>query len=333
MNDFPSHTGISPAPSHYKRYLSLFWRERVLLVIGAVFGLIAGMVAVHLIPYKYEASLVVRPPDSSSSGGGLLSQFSGGALGGLLSGGDVFSGADQSDFDEFQALLDSNELSQTLAQKHPEILHTIFHRQWNYDAKRWEQSPLTGPIKDALRSLFGFPAWHPPTGEDLKKYLSDRIDVATDFKTGMATITYSDRDPAFAKALLWEVYRETDSLVRAKQKAVAQNRIAFLEKKLPTVSEADLHYVLIRLLSDEEQKLLTAEADKAFSAQPVDIPIVSQTPSSPPILAILIGVTALGLGLAGLFVVCSDYFNWTFRFPMTPGIRRAFAPSQILSAR
>lgn len=262
--------------------------------MSGLLALMAGILVVHMLPYRYMAEAVVRPPDQGGVkiGGGVAASLGKGLLGG---GGDIFSGADQTSFDEFTLLLDSNTLSQWLVTNHPEILHHIYSGKWDEKAHRWKNGGLGEAIKNGVRAILGVPYPHAPTAADLRRFLNSNVAVTTDLKSGMLTIAYEDRDPEFARQLILWMHEGADTLVREEVKARAQRRIAYLSKLLPTVSQTDLHSILIQQLAQEEQQLMTTEADIFYAALPVDPPIVAQRPSFPPSLKILFLSMLLGM--------------------------------------
>lgn len=302
------HPANAISRASYWQYVKILWSGRFPIAAATAIGLLFGIALVHVLPAEFEAALVVRPPDANAGGlgaaSGLLSQVGGGGLSHLLSGsGDLFSGADQSNFDEFSTLIDSNALSDRIAQKHLDVLRGAFSSNWNDAAKRWEQPPVIGVVKDVLRAIFGLPPWHAPNGEDLKEYLSKRVDTSTDFKTGMLTISYSAKDPAFAKEVVSILHKEADAIVRAKELDRSTRRIEYLQKTLPQVDQIDMRAVLTQLLASEEKKLMTVEADEYFAAWPVDAPIVPQRPSSPPVVFILLASAVVGFGVGCAYVL------------------------------
>lgn len=295
------------------RTLARGWKT---IGICVVIGLLFGVFFARLGRPTYTAELVVRSSTSSKSRIPGLPASLAGAVSGQLGGGDFFTGADQGSFDQFVALLDSNELSQALVRRHPEILHSFFAGNWNAEKRTWERSGFRAEASDAMRSFLGMPSWHPPSGEDLRTHIAGSLAVATDMKNGMVTIQYRDSDPEFARDALMNIYKTADDLVREQESQRSANRIAYLEKMLPSVTQSELHEVLVQLYANEERQLMTVRADQYFATSPVDLPIVPRNPSSTSPKVTVIGFAFLGgiLGCVMLIVGFRPRLGIPFRW-------------------
>lgn len=288
---------------YYLSALGVLARGWKTLAIYGVIGMLLGVFFAHFGQPIYTAELVVRPSTSAKGRIPGLPASLTAAMSGQLGGGDFFTGADQGSFDQFVALLDSNELSQTLVQRHPEILHNLFPGNWNEEKHVWQRSGLRAAASDAMRNLLGMPPWHPPTGEDLRAHLASTMAVSTDIKTGMVTIQYRDKDPESARDTLMTIYRTADDLVREQERQRSASRIAYLEKLLPSVTQSELHEVLVQLYANEERQLMTVRADQYFATSPVDLPIVPQNPSSTSPKIVVIGFTLFGAILGSVLLL------------------------------
>ena len=279
----------------YFGLLKAGWRS---VILGAVIGLAVGLLLIRLTTPEYTISMLVRPPpeNASSQAGRGLSSLVPGLATILQSGG-------RTDFDAFKALLTSNELSGRVAARHRDDVMVPIFQNWDPQAQTWTHFGMIADIKDGIKSILGMPAWYAPSGEDLQRYLVSHISQSTDIKTGMATITAKGTDPAFVTHLLKVVATEADGLARDQAKQRSAARLAYLQKALQTVVQADQHQVLIELFSQEEQQMMMVQADASYAALPVDVPSVPHRPSWPPVMPFLMLFTVLGAGVSGFRII------------------------------
>jgi hypothetical protein len=303
----------------YIRYAQIVWNHRKPIAIGAAFGLVLGFVLLHIIHVKYQATLVVEAPTSSANelgslASGLASGLGGGGLGSMAkmalgksigAAGDSFSGASQNDFTDFQTLLDSNRLSEALLKDQPGAMHHLFDSDWDPDAKQWSLSVIDVAMNDILTFLFAIPANNTPgpTVMDVKTLLEHDMEVDSDPVTGNLTIVFGNKDPKFARDFLMAIYKEADSLVAADVRERAQKRIDYLNKLLPTIAQDDLRAALIGTLSSLDQQMVTVQADKYYSAVPIDLPVIPEMPNMLKVMLILAGSTLLCAAVAGFVVI------------------------------
>lgn len=268
-----------------------FWLFRKFVVAGLCLGLATGIVISHLVPYQYAASAIVRPSTQSSQIENLLSASGSLGLGGLTS---MLSTDQQSDFDAFATLLNSNAVAVRLVRTRPIILQTIFSGDWDAATHTWRRAPIKAYTIDLVRRLLGYPAWTPPGYEELQSYLSKKIDVSTDFKTSQLTMTYTAEDPTFARNLIVWDYDAADQIARQEARIRANKRIAYLQSELSKPNRTDMHDVLIELLSKEEQQKMMSDADEYFSMLPIERPTILQKPTGPSIPLTLATAALLG---------------------------------------
>lgn len=179
------------------------WSKRFQVALWTAAGLIFSIALSWLIG-KYEATVQLMPPDSSSSSGGMnalapiLGKMSGsaGIAGDMLGLGDLMSGGRNSG-----ALLAKVLVSQTIQNK----LIKDFNLQKQY---------------------------HVSYMEDARKKLTTRTTIMEDKKSSVLTISVRDRDPDLARNLTTAYIAELDRLMTKVATSSAQRERIFLEKRL-----------------------------------------------------------------------------------------------------
>jgi capsule polysaccharide export protein KpsE/RkpR len=185
-------------------YLQLFWANRRLLSRAAVVAFLASIAIAFLIPVRYQSTTRLMPPDSQSTGLGLLAAMSQrssvGALGNVA--GDLLGMKNSSAL--FVGILDGNTVQDDLINK--------------FQLKK---------------------VYHASKIEDARKELALHTEVAEDRKSGIISIGVTDHDPNRAAVMAQEYVIELDRLVAQVSTSSARRERIFLEERLNKV-KADL---------------------------------------------------------------------------------------------
>ena len=275
------------------RYRHVLWEARKRLVVAGAIFLALGMLLLQTLSYSYTATVIVRPPDATGSNlGASLSALSG--IGGVA---NFFANADTSDYNAYNVLLTSKALGNYIAKHNPELLPTMFPTHWDAENKKWTNSGTVNELKGIIKSFLGLPQWQQPNGEDVTSYIAATVSISNDYRTNFTTISFTGTNPAFTQALVQAIYVGADDIVREQARTRSLDRIAYLEKLLPTVTQTDKHQALIQLLAASEQTLMMVRADKFYAMRPVSPPLVPTRRSGPSNFLILFMLVALGIGL------------------------------------
>ena len=188
--------------------LRLLWAERVLLGKAALAGLVLGLTIAFLIPARYDSTVQLMPPDNQSSSGmmmlgALASKGGAGGAGGLGAiAGDLLGMKSSGAL--FVGVLGSRTVQDRLINRFD--LRKVY---WvRYD-------------------------------EDARKKLSERTNVSEDRKSGIISISVTDRDPKRAAAMAEAYVEELNQLVAELSTSAAHRERLFLEERLQAV-KADL---------------------------------------------------------------------------------------------
>ncbi len=180
--------------------LRLLWDQRKFLVRMTAAGLAAATFIAFLIPKRYEASTQLMPPDAQSGTSyamlAALSMKATSGIGGYL--GDV------------------------LGLKSTGALFIGILRSKTVEDRLVDRFSLKKAYGDRL-------------SVDARKELSDRTTISEDRKSGIITLTVSDRDPKRATALAAAYVEELDRLVAELSTSAAHRERVFLEDRLTAV--------------------------------------------------------------------------------------------------
>lgn len=192
------------------RWQWLLWEHRRFLGRAAVWGLALSTIMAFVIPKRYESTTRLMPPDTQSSSGMamMMAAMSGkaGAGTGLSSlAGDLLGMKSSGDL--FIDILHSRTVEDRLVDR--------------FD----------------LRRVYGDKYW-----EDTRKDLAQKTLISADRKSGVLTVTVTDRDPHRAAQMAQAYVEELDRLVAKVSTSAARRQRIFIEERLKTV-KSDLDTV------------------------------------------------------------------------------------------
>lgn len=182
--------------------LRLLWRERQFVYRVTAIGLLLTTVLAFLIPKQYESTTRLMPPDNQSSTAmAMLAAMTSKMGAGLGSTAGTLLGL-KSSGEVFVGILQS----------------------------RTVQDQLVNRLD--LRKIY-----HVKLGEDARKRLASNSVISEDRKSGIITITVTDRDPQRAAAIGAGYVNELNRLVVELSTSGAHRERVFLEERLNTVQK------------------------------------------------------------------------------------------------
>lgn len=185
--------------------LRVIWQKRVYLARALVVGLACGCLVAFLIPAKYQSSVQLMPPDSQSNSGlAMLAALSGKATGAMGAMGNI--AGDVLGIKSSGALFVGVLRSRTVADRLVE--------------------------RFGLRKIYAVNLY-----EDARDKLSANTVVSEDRKSGIITITVTDRSPQRAAAMAQASVEELDRLVSELSTSAAHRERVFLEGRLIAVKQ------------------------------------------------------------------------------------------------
>ncbi len=167
----------------------------------ALIGLMAGALVAFLLPKRYTSVAELMPPDGQSSSGMAMLATLSGKAGGLAGvAGDLLGGNSSGAL--FISILQSRTVQDRLVQR--------------FDLKRvyWDRLDV-----------------------DARKDLAERTGISEDRKSGVITISVTDRDPHRATAIAQAYVDELNRLSAELSTSAAHRERVFLEERLQAVKQ------------------------------------------------------------------------------------------------
>jgi uncharacterized protein involved in exopolysaccharide biosynthesis len=275
------------------------------ILVFATAAVLLGVGYLHVATYLYTATLQVTPVEGSRdtlTSPGVSSLAS-------LAGINLPGGQGQSQMQLYLAALNSSETGAELARQ-PAITHALFAGQWDEEHHTWrEPKSMLGGVSSFIKSALGFPpraSWHPPDAESLMGVVENSVSVDYKPTSPIATITYKNRDPEFARQFLLALHNAADQQLRERALARATKYIEYLSKQLESVTSAEHREALIQAMSDQETKRMAASASVSYSVDVFSPPTVTTTPTDPRPTVVLIAAFLVGI-MAGIVFVLLRY--------------------------
>jgi len=185
-------------------HLRILWAARVWLGKATLAGLVVGLLTAFLIPPRYDSIAQLMPPDNQSSSSmmmlGALASKAGGTGGLGAMAGDLLGMKSSGAL--FIGVLGSRTVEDRLVQR--------------FDLRR------------VYRTRYD---------EDARKKLAERTNVSEDRKSGIISITVTDRDPNRAAAIAQAYVEELNQLVAELSTSAAHRERVFLEERLHAVKQ------------------------------------------------------------------------------------------------
>lgn len=221
--------------------------------------------AAHVIPERYEASIVVSPVSDSTAVppvGGINSLAE--RFGGLASLAGV-SIASDSKKAETLAFLQSQALTERYIQEN-NLLPVLFSDQWDPRLRTWK---TTNPKK--MPSLW-------KANQYFKKHVRS---ISTDTKTGLVTMTITWSDPSSAAQWANGLVKMTNDYLRGKAIAESQRDIAYLSDQASKTDLVGVRQVIYELLENEINKVMLARGSDEYALKIIDPAQPPERPSFP----------------------------------------------------
>jgi capsule polysaccharide export protein KpsE/RkpR len=178
------------------------WERRHFLGRAAVWGLVLSTLVAFVIPKRYDSTTRLMPPDTQSSSGmammAALAGKGGSGLGSLA--GDLLGMKSSGDL--FIDILHSRTVEDRLIER--------------FD----------------LRRVYWDKYW-----QDARKDLASKTNLSEDRKSGVITITVTDRDPLRAAEMARAYVEELDRLVAEVSTSSARRERLFIEQRLAAVKQ------------------------------------------------------------------------------------------------
>jgi hypothetical protein len=183
----------------------------------------------------------------------------------------------------------------------PAVMRHVFADEWDATAGVWrEPSGVGHSLGKLIDRLTGqrAAAWTAPDAARLQEWINANIKIDQTPKTPVVTLLVNDPDPQFARNFLVRLHRDADEWVRTRSLGRTAANIAYLDRRLPGIVQADHREAIIATLGDQQQRTMTAKNPAPFAAEPFGTVVVSERPTAPRQMPVLILAMLFGALIA-----------------------------------
>lgn len=266
-------------------------RERWLIVASTLVFLVLGGLLLRTLPLTYTSSLSLAPTTDSGSGG------SGGTASAIASSLGLSVNTGSTDQEVVLKLLTSYVVSEHLVQERPDLIRALFRSRWS--GTEWVIPTDFGfQVKDTLSQIItGQPSitQAEPTPYDIMNSLAKRITIDRNRDNDIVQASFEDSDPVFARDFLSATFAMAQEIIRDRLVRESTARMEYARKTLETVTIAEHRDLLIRLMSVEQQNLMTLAGRSDLGSRIIDPPSMPTSPSGPKAIPILLAMAMLGV--------------------------------------
>ncbi len=271
------------------------------IALLASFGVLFTLIAMIVSP-TYTAAATVGAPISQQSSSN--SNSLGGLAGVAAQFGINVSQPSGGAFSTYTQLLTSNRLYAVLAQS-PKFMQTIFYKRYDPKTKQWiPPGGLPSRMLNLVREAFHYNIHTAPNQDDLAQFLQKQLTVVTSATEPFVTVSLTFYDPHQAEMLLSTLLVTADNIVREDVRKDTAARLAYLERILPTVTQADQRASMISILSSQQQQMMMIASNKLFASYIVASPYANLKPTSPNIT--VYAYIVILLAIVSWFALCSS---------------------------
>jgi len=221
----------------------IFW----LVFLTGVAAVTASLLMTNI--YRSEATITPREEEK----GGALSLPSLGGLGGMVAGELGLGGGGS--LQKLEVVLGSRDLTLRIINTY-ELMPVIFADDWDAGQKKWKTD-------------------QPKTVQDgLKKIMSDLLKISVDSGKNIIKIGFEHRRPSTARDIVYHYLKEASEMLREEVIRDAGENRRFFTEQLNQTADPLLKEKIYALLAKEIEKETFARAQKYYSFQVLDPPIV-----------------------------------------------------------
>jgi uncharacterized protein involved in exopolysaccharide biosynthesis len=254
----------------WEYHVGLLWKGRYRIALIAFLAVVAGVVYSFMLPPVFKTDAVIQPKSSNPQG--ILT------LGGL--GGEV-----SSQLSRLEVVLSSRDLAADLLQRHPALTKRIFPEKVNKETGAWKKGK-------------------PPTFLEKTGRLRTLIEVSSNIRKNLLTLSVETHDPALSKRIA-EAYLESLNLrMRDMVTMDADSNQTYLVHQLTETQDPILRERILNLMGAQLERSMQINA-RSFEV--IERPVLLDKKTGPSrrrmvaialLMGILLGVFTLYLGQA-----------------------------------
>ena len=305
------------------------WRD-IALVFAVIVAL--GVTYLHLATRMYSVSATLAPSDAELK---MLTGVSSMTELGSLSLGHIGLGLGSSDpnFSAYLQQLTSSATARELLAD-DRVKAAIYDTTWDPHTRTFHPpGGIVGDVVQFAKAAIGGNGWHPPTAADMQRYLGQKVVPKEIGISELYSVSYSNKDPQFARYFLDRVLAISDSYLKQQKLARATAYVRYLDQQLKSVTDVDQRQAMLRLRMQQQNFIMAASVNLPFSADINDPPITPSRPVWPNVLIVGVIILFFGGGLAAAIGVRFRPYETIRRrlgkrtaAPATTRRRRALSP-------
>lgn len=254
------------------------------MILSSIF--IAALIATGIsmtLPNIYRAEMLLAPvKDDNAKGGGMSAAL--GGLGGFASLAGISLGGG-GNTEENLAVLKSREFLWKFVQEN-KLMPILFDEKWDDAQKKWKEiDPKKQPGQlDAVRLING-----------------GVLEVNSDKKTNLITISIDWKDPVLAAAWVDQLVTQLNQYLRAEAISRSENNLKYLNEELARTQIEEMRKALFDLIGQEQKKAMVAHAQREFAFRVLD-PTVVPDKKIKPKRAIIVLLSAVLVGFIAMLI-------------------------------
>ena len=250
MHDFLDNPRIEEDEIHLLDLLMVLLKYKF-LIIGIVFlsSAVAVVISLQMTNiYRSEATIVARVQEKTEFNP--LSAL--GGFGGIVAEGIGFGSGGS--LEKLEVVLRSRNLRARVINKH-NLMPNLFADIWNEEKKKWflDETPT---LQDGLAEVI------------------DRLTLRVDIKKNNIKVGFNHEDPEVAQKVVDYFLTELSEILREEVLQDAKENKRFFHKQLENTVDTLLKEKIYTMLAKEIEKETFAKAQKYYSFQVLDPPIV-----------------------------------------------------------
>ena len=258
--------------------IAALWQQKSLIAGVTFLFAVAGVAYALLATPIYRAEVVLIPSEPEQG-----PRVPAG-LGGLASFAGINLGSSVDDVQAVATLRSRAFAEEFISEK--DLLPVLFADKWDVANERWAGDD---------------PEEWPDIRDGVKFFTEEVRSVDVDTANGLVTLAVEWIDPELAAGWAEELVHRINERLRARDLANSERRLEYLNGQLEKASLAELRLAVSRLIENEMQTIMLAQAETEYAFRVIDPARVPNERVAPNRRLIVILATLLG-GMIGVFV-------------------------------
>lgn len=288
-----------------RELFSILWKGKWCIASFAFLLSVVGVLYALSLPNMYKSegvyALAQKQRDSALVG----------QLGGLASlAGVDLGGGNSNVIDQVITVINSWPFLEKVINKHdlkPLVMGVV---GWNRPKNElmWDDT-IYDPVERKWLRVTSQGDVAEPSSYEVYKVFKEMLEVDYDAKAGMVNISVQYFSPAIAKVWVDILVDEVNSHFQVRDIQKAKKSVEYLKDRISETSISEMKAVFYGIIESQTKILMLSEVDERYLLEDIVLPKVTEVPSSPKRVLIVILFTFLGGMLAVLLVLVRGLFK------------------------